>query len=243
MQMPARPHSRNDSARLLIALAAVAGWVDALSFLELGKVFTSFQSGNLIFLGLAVDQGDTGLLLRAAVSLTALVAGSALGAYVIRRAVVADLRDAAVRAAFAVEWALLVALAIFWQSVGTPADHPAGRLALIAVAAAAMGVQGATVLSFRIPAVMTNAMTATLNLAGMLIGLRARGAAAEHHASTVRPGVVALLCGSYVASAVTVGAIDSARVSAVVPAAGFTIVLAALAVRGQPVRRDAAVAG
>jgi hypothetical protein len=76
----------------------------------------------------------------------------------------------------------------------------------------------------------------------MLIGLRARGAAAERAAATVRPGVVALLCGSYVASAVTVGAIDNARVSAVVPAAGFTLVLAALAVRGHPAQRDALVA-
>jgi uncharacterized membrane protein YoaK (UPF0700 family) len=242
MQMRARPHLRNRSTALLIALAGIAGWVDALSFLELGKVFTSFQSGNLIFLGLAVDQGDGGLLLRAAVSLTALIAGSAIGAYVIGRAVVADLRDAALRAAFAVEWGLLVALAIAWQAVATPADHPAGRLALIAVAAAAMGVQGATVLSFRIPAVMTNAMTATLNLAGMLIGLRARSASAEHAASTVPPGVVALLCGSYVASAVTVGAIDSARITAVVPAGGFTLVLAALALRRRPDWRDAAVA-
>jgi uncharacterized membrane protein YoaK (UPF0700 family) len=35
--------------------------MDALSFTALGKVFTSFQSGNLIFLGLGVDEGDAQL--------------------------------------------------------------------------------------------------------------------------------------------------------------------------------------
>jgi uncharacterized membrane protein YoaK (UPF0700 family) len=230
------------SATLLVALAAVAGWVDALSYLELGKVFTSFQSGNLIFLGLAVDQGNSGLLLRAAVSLVALLAGSAVGAYVIGRATVADMRDRVVRTAFAVECALLACFAICWQAVGTAGTHPAWRLVLIALAATAMGVQGATVLSLRIPGVMTNAMTATLDLAGALIGLRARGASAERGASVVSAGVVALLCGSYVLSAVTVSAIDSPRVTAIVPAAGIVLVVTALSPRKRHAPRAAAVA-
>jgi uncharacterized membrane protein YoaK (UPF0700 family) len=230
------------SAALLVGLAAIAGWVDALSYLELGKVFTSFQSGNLIFLGLAADQSNGGLFLRAAVSLIALVAGSAVGSYVIGRAIVADMRDRVVRGAFAVECALLVGFAIGWQAVGTAADHPAWRLVLIALAAIAMGVQGATVLALRIPGVMTNAMTATLDLAGALIGLRARGASVERGASVVSAGVVALLCGSYVLSAVTVSAVDQPRVTSIVPAAGIALVLAALAARKRPAPRRAVVA-
>lgn len=38
--------------RLLVALAFVAGSYDAICFLTFGKVFTGFQTGNIVFLGL-----------------------------------------------------------------------------------------------------------------------------------------------------------------------------------------------
>ena len=89
--MTGRPPDRLDSAtrlesRLLVLLAVIAGWIDALSFTALGKVFTSFQSGNLIFLGLGIDEGDAELFVGAGVSLLAFLAGTALGAYVVGRA-------------------------------------------------------------------------------------------------------------------------------------------------------------
>jgi uncharacterized membrane protein YoaK (UPF0700 family) len=238
MAIRTRLQRLDPSTRLLVGLAAVAGWLDALSFLELGKVFTSFQSGNLIFLGLAIDEGDGALFAGAAVSLAALVAGSAVGAYVIGQAKVQQLSGPRVRAAFTLECALLVAFAICWQAVGNTSAHGIVRLVLIALAAAAMGIQGATVLALRLPGVMTNAMTATLNLAGALIGLRARGAEAERDASTIGAGTVAALCGSYVASAVLVGWINTPRVTSLVPAAGFIVVLAALALRRRAVPPD-----
>jgi uncharacterized membrane protein YoaK (UPF0700 family) len=37
----------------LVGLTAAAGWLDALAFLYLGKVFISFMSGNLLFVGSA----------------------------------------------------------------------------------------------------------------------------------------------------------------------------------------------
>jgi len=37
----------------LFSLTLVAGWVDAMTFLGLGKVFSSFMSGNVLFLGIA----------------------------------------------------------------------------------------------------------------------------------------------------------------------------------------------
>jgi uncharacterized membrane protein YoaK (UPF0700 family) len=63
---------------MLVLLAAIAGWIDALSFTALGKVFTSFQSGNLIFLGLGVDEGDAQLFVGAGVSLLAFLAVAGL---------------------------------------------------------------------------------------------------------------------------------------------------------------------
>jgi uncharacterized membrane protein YoaK (UPF0700 family) len=158
-----------------VLLAALAGWIDALSFTELGKVFTSFQSGNLIFLGLAVDEGDSALLVGAAVSLTAFLGGSALGAYAVGRAKVEASALTSLVPALVLQWALLVALAVCWRALGAPAGNSAGRIVLVALGAAAMGIQGAAVFALGIPGVVINAMTATLMIGGVVLGLRARG--------------------------------------------------------------------
>ena len=132
----------------LILLAGLAAWIDALSFTELGQVFTSFQSGNFIFLGLAIG------------------------------------------------CALLVAFAVCWQVVGEPGADSGGRVALLVLAAAAIGVQGAAVFALRIPGVVTNAMTATLMLGGVLLGLRARDGHAAREASPVSAGFLAVVRGA-----------------------------------------------
>jgi uncharacterized membrane protein YoaK (UPF0700 family) len=213
---------------LFVLLAGIAGWIDALSFTELGKVFTSFQSGNLIFLGLAVDQGDGELLVGAAVSLAAFLCGTAFGAYLVGRAKVDATAIRSLVPALAIQLALLTAFAICWQGFGTPAGNSAGRIVLVALGAAAMGVQGAAVFALRIPGVVTNAMTATLMLGGVVLGLRARGEAAAEDASTVSGGTLAALCGAYVASALAVGAIDRPELTGVVPAAVLAMALVGL---------------
>jgi uncharacterized membrane protein YoaK (UPF0700 family) len=216
------------ASSLFVLLAAIAGWIDALSFTELGKVFTSFQSGNLIFLGLAVDQGDGELLVGAAVSVAAFLGGTAFGAYLVGRAKVDATAIRSLVPALAIQLALLTAFAICWQGFGTPAGNSAGRIVLVALGAAAMGVQGAAVFALRIPGVVTNAMTATLMLGGVVLGLRARGEAAAEDASTVSGGTLAALCGAYVASALAVGAIDRPELTGVVPAAVLAVALVGL---------------
>jgi uncharacterized membrane protein YoaK (UPF0700 family) len=216
------------ASSLFVLLAAIAGWIDALSFTELGNVFTSFQSGNLIFLGLAVDQGDGELLVGAAVSVAAFLCGTAFGAYLVGRAKVDATAIRSLVPALAIQLALLTAFAICWQGFGTPAGNSAGRIVLVALGAAAMGVQGAAVFALRIPGVVTNAMTATLMLGGVVLGLRARGEAAAEDASTVSGGTLAALCGAYVASALAVGAIDRPELTGVVPAAVLAMALVGL---------------
>jgi uncharacterized membrane protein YoaK (UPF0700 family) len=179
---------------MLVLLAAIAGWIDALSFTALGKVFTSFQSGNLIFLGLGVDEGDAQLFVGAGVSLLAFLAGTALGAYVVRRAEVDASSISSLVPAFVLQLALLVALAVGWQVLGAPTGNSASRIVLVALGAAAMGIQGAAVFTLRIPGVVTNAMTATLMLAGIFLGLRARGEAEAQKASQTPIGILAVLC-------------------------------------------------
>jgi uncharacterized membrane protein YoaK (UPF0700 family) len=222
-----RPDGRNAT---LVLLAGLAGWVDALSFSELGQVFTSFQSGNFIFLGLAVDEGDTEKLVGAAVSLAAFLAGTALGAYVVGRG---ELQPPDVRSlarGLVLELALLVGFAISWQAVSDPGAS-AGRVVLIVVAALAMGVQGATLFALRIPGVLTNAMTATLMLGGVMLGLRARGPAADRRVSPLSGGFLAAMCASYVVSALVVGVVDRPHVTSVVPAALLALTLLGLVTR------------
>lgn len=43
---------------LLMALTFSSGAIDAISYLALGKVFTAFMTGNLVFLGLRAVNAD-----------------------------------------------------------------------------------------------------------------------------------------------------------------------------------------
>src|SRR3954449_398531 len=60
---------------LLVGLTFSSGAVDAISFLALGKVFTAFMTGNLVFLGFGLGGADEPDVLRVAVSITAFAAG------------------------------------------------------------------------------------------------------------------------------------------------------------------------
>src|SRR3954453_2282616 len=72
---PARAAAAVDRDLLLAALTFSSGAVDAIAFLGLGKIFTAFQTGNLVFLGIgAAGAGGPGLL-RVAASLLAFAAG------------------------------------------------------------------------------------------------------------------------------------------------------------------------
>jgi uncharacterized membrane protein YoaK (UPF0700 family) len=223
--MSAMPVSRN---AFLLFLAALAGWMDALGFSELGGVFTSFQSGNFIFLGLSVDEGDTERLVGAAVSLGAFLVGTALGSYAIGRVNV-EWHERRLIPAFVAEWVLLAGFAVCWLALGTPSGDSAARLVLVALGAVAMGTQGAAVLALQIRGVVTNAMTATWMLAGVLVGLGARGHDAAREASPVPATFIVALCASYAVSALVVGAIDTPEVAAAVPAAALGLLLAFLA--------------
>lgn len=64
---------------LVAALTFAAGLIDALSFLALGGVFSSFMSGNTVLLGLRIGLGDFPLALNSMVAILGYIAGVALG--------------------------------------------------------------------------------------------------------------------------------------------------------------------
>ena len=65
---------------LVTALTFAAGLIDALSFLALGGVFSSFMSGNTLTLGLRIGLGDFPLALNSMTAVFGYIAGVALGA-------------------------------------------------------------------------------------------------------------------------------------------------------------------
>ncbi|WP_022721979.1 YoaK family protein [Rhodopseudomonas sp. B29] len=64
---------------LALVLAAVAGFVDAVGFLELGNLFVSFMSGNSTQLGLALAQTDWKTATLPAVIIATFLLGVVIG--------------------------------------------------------------------------------------------------------------------------------------------------------------------
>jgi uncharacterized membrane protein YoaK (UPF0700 family) len=153
-----RPHRVRDV--MLAVLALAAGSVDALSWLALGKVFSAFMTGNIVFVAVGLSSHDAGLSLHAVVAVGAFGAGAWATAAVMppqhpgvlwpTRATVGLLSCALVQMAF---W-------IIWLAVGGHPD-PTLKVALLAISAWAMGTQTATAVSLGVHAVFTTAATAT----------------------------------------------------------------------------------
>ena len=67
---------------MAVLLAALAGYVDSLGFLQLGGLFVSFMSGNSTRMAVGVSMGDWRTVGVAAAILILFVLGAALGALV-----------------------------------------------------------------------------------------------------------------------------------------------------------------
>jgi uncharacterized membrane protein YoaK (UPF0700 family) len=215
-----------DRPVFLLALTAVAGWVDALSFLALGKVFTSFMSGNWLFLGIGAGTGDGGLAVRAGTAMAAFVAGGAVGA----RLLGARLSPAGSQAlrGLRLEAVVLVCFAAVWIVVGDPEPQHAVRLVLLALAAAAMGIQAALSLALQVPNVATVALTASLAQLARLVGLSGTERR-PHDPGEPSAALLLALCLCYLVSALVVAVLPRTALLAAVPL--LLLSLAAIAAR------------
>ena len=54
------PHECRRIGLLIVLLTLTAAWIDMLSYPSLGRVFASFMTGNLLFIGLGAVQGNSG---------------------------------------------------------------------------------------------------------------------------------------------------------------------------------------
>lgn len=145
---------------LLIILGVTTGSTDATAFERVGHVFASVITGNVVLLGVSAARGDSWL---------AVFAGCALAGYAVGVLVAAPrgpepaeqepLWPASATVALAGEFGLLLVFAVGWELF---ADRPT-RLAqalLLAVAAAAMGIQSTAVR--RLGQMSTTYLTSTL---------------------------------------------------------------------------------
>jgi uncharacterized membrane protein YoaK (UPF0700 family) len=182
----------------LLVLTFNTGFIDAVSYIALGRVFVANMTGNVVFLGFAAA-GVSGLSVsRALISLVGFLAGAAAGGWVARM-VAADKRPRVLLAAGLVEAALLAVAAIASIGFDIESSEPVWALyGMIALTSLAMGLRNSAVQRLRVADLPTTVVTMALT------GLAADSPLAG--GSSPRPvrralSVIALftgaLCGAY----------------------------------------------
>jgi uncharacterized membrane protein YoaK (UPF0700 family) len=152
-----------------MALTVAAGWADALSYVGLGHVFTANMTGNAALLGLALS-GVPGLdVPRSAIAIAGFAVGAVAGSAISREPATTAVWPARLTLALGVETVVLAVFAATWFVVGP--GPAAGQLAMVALAAAGMGIQSAAISRLAVPGVTTTYVTGTLT--GLMGGLAA----------------------------------------------------------------------
>jgi uncharacterized membrane protein YoaK (UPF0700 family) len=147
---------------LLVALTLATGSVDAISWLVLGKVFSAFMTGNLVFLGIVTGGAPGPDIVHVAISLVAFALGAAVSGRILRTN---SRREhpwpIQVTMALAVTAILEAGVLGIWKSYG---GHPSSHAipVFIGMLSMAMGIQTVAVASLRVRGVFTTAATATL---------------------------------------------------------------------------------
>jgi uncharacterized membrane protein YoaK (UPF0700 family) len=214
---------------LLVALAFGSGAVDAISWLVLGKIFTAFMTGNIVFLGLGVV-GAGGLSIpHVAVSLAAFAVGVLLAVPIVkpsrgtgvwpRRVSIVLGISALAQAAF---------LAVWVATSGEPSTIAA--YPLIGLSALAMGLESGAIMSLDVRGVSNTAATATVvDLLGDVAGWPQAG--------MEKVGLTTVLLGLLAGAIAGAALVVHARVYApVLPLAATVLVIAAASIALKPAR-------
>jgi uncharacterized membrane protein YoaK (UPF0700 family) len=185
---------------LLLVLTVVTGLVDAVSILQLGRVFVANMTGNVVFTGFAIS-GAPGFSLTASLfALAGFLVGAALAGQLIAR--LAD-RAALLGSAASIELVLVVVACVVCAAVGAPFSGPA-RDVVAALLAVGMGVQNAVARRLAVPDLTTTVLTMTLN--GPVL-VRRLVAVAAMLGGAVLGGLLVLRTSSATALAVAAGLI------------------------------------
>jgi uncharacterized membrane protein YoaK (UPF0700 family) len=171
------PVGRRRLVGALLILTAVTGLIDAVSYLRMGHVFVANMTGNVVFLGLALEPGSGLSLPASAVAIGGFLAGAVVGG---RLAVhLADRPRTWLRTSFTAQAAILAVVTLL---AGLGVLPYTGDQALLTTAAlaAGFGLQNATVR--RIAAADLTTTVLTLTLTGLAAdSVLARGPGARPH--------------------------------------------------------------
>ena len=132
-----------------------------MSYLGLGRVFTANMTGNLVLLGITIGQGQLTGSIRAVIAFAGFVIGFLLGMRVTARTQPSAVWPRSATLALLAELGLLLGLLAGWEIAG---GRPATVTldVLIAVSAAAMGMQSAVARRLGVVAVTTTFVTGML---------------------------------------------------------------------------------
>jgi uncharacterized membrane protein YoaK (UPF0700 family) len=198
-------------------LTGAAGYVDAVSYLALGRVFTANMTGNTVLFGLAIVQGDGDAVLRTALALGAFVGGIAIGAWLVHRAELPAEWPRGVTLALGFECVLLAALA---------GDRSSMLLGRVALAALAMGIQSAAARRLDVFGITTTFVTGTLTSLISLITRHGISSTAAGHGKRM----LATAWAVYVVGAMAAGGLmQLAPDAALVPPVVMVLVVVLLA--------------
>jgi uncharacterized membrane protein YoaK (UPF0700 family) len=160
----------------VLLLTGAAGYVDAVSYLALGRVFTANMTGNTVLFGLAIVEGDGGAVVRTALALGAFIAGTAIGAWLVHRNEAPAHWPRGVTLALGFECVLLAALA---------GDRSSMLIGRVALASLAMGIQSAAARRLDVFGLATTFMTGTITSLVSLIARHGIGPTAMGHGQRV----------------------------------------------------------
>jgi uncharacterized membrane protein YoaK (UPF0700 family) len=157
--------------RLLLLLAAVAGYTDAISYVALGQVFAANMTGSTVLLGISLAQRDWTFAARAGVALGGFLVGVVIGAVLTGRRQPGETWPRAVTLALGVEAFILAVFSTLGALLGTHDQHGSVYL-LIGLAACAMGIQSAAARALGVLDISTTYLTGTW--VGLMAGLARR---------------------------------------------------------------------
>src|SRR4051812_46622339 len=129
----------------LIALTFSSGAVDAISFLALGKVFTAFMTGNVVFLGVRASGSDGADVVRVVAALLSFGTGVFLATRIVRTAKGSGVWPRRVTLALAFAALAQLVFLVVWAAVDGLPSSATGAV-LVGVSALAMGLQSGAVL-------------------------------------------------------------------------------------------------
>jgi uncharacterized membrane protein YoaK (UPF0700 family) len=213
---------------IALLLAVVGGGVDAVLVLSYG-VLTAAQTGNTIFLAVAVSERHVANAVLSATSLVGFVVGVGIGEVMM---IARDLSASTARRiglALAVELITLAILVVVWKFAGAAEASSRTSFFVVAFAAIAMGIQTAAGLRLNVGPVTTYVTGTLTTLTIDVIHPPASGAQPPRPGllSGKRPLIYAISWIFYFAGALLTGAIDIAlsRIALLLPMVAIMVAI------------------